>query len=180
MDNVRRKVNEQNKNRQKKIILGMITIIILILAALMIERSINMKITDVSINKNEISEERAVFIPLRQLDTKVIAVRLTDGSYRLAFDDCTGCYTLYGKHGKFENNSDNTGLICKNCKSEVLYEQMGFLPEESMPYPIAIAEISEDGNSFTLSKDYLEKHKQILEAKRNGEGNNPYSEKSVK
>ena len=180
MDNVRRKVTEQNKNRQRKILLGLIAIIIVVVAAIMIERSINMNVTDVTISKSEITEEKAVFIPVRPLDTNVIAVKLTDGSYRLAFDDCTGCYTLYGKHGKFENNADNTGLICKNCKSEVLYEQMGFLPEESMPYPIEKPEIIETEDSFILNKDYLEKHKQILETKRSGKGINPYSENSVK
>ena len=177
MDNIREKVNEQNKNRQKKILLGLIIIISLIVVAIMVERSINMKITDVAINKSEISDEKAVFIPIRQLDTNIIAVKLSDGSYKLAFDDCTGCYNLYGKHGKFENNEDNTGLICKNCKSEVLYEQMGFLPEESMPYPIDMPEIKETDDSFILSKDYLERHKQILEAKRSSKG---YSENPVK
>lgn len=180
MDNVRKKMQERNKTRQKKIILGLVAIVILIVAAIMIERSINMKIVDVTINKNEISDEKAVFIPIRQLDTNIIAVKLTDGSYRLAFDDCTGCYTLYGKHGKFKNNEDNTGLVCKNCKSEVLYEQMGFLPEESMPYPIEKPEIIETEDSFILNKNYLEKHKQILEARRSGKGINPYSENSVK
>lgn len=177
MDNVRRKINEQNKNRQKKILLGLIALIILVAAAIMIERSINMKVVDITIVKSEISDEKATFIPLRQLDTNIIAVKLGDGSFRLAFDDCTGCYTLYGKHGKFKNNDDNTGLICKNCKSEVLYEQMGFLPEESMPYPIDRPEITETEDSFILTQDYLEKHKQILETKRNGKG---YSENSVK
>lgn len=180
MDNVRKKITEQNKNRQRKILLGLIAIIIVVVAAIMIERSINMKVVDVTITKSEISDEKAVFIPLRQLDTNIIAVKLTDGSFRLAFDDCTGCYTLYGKHGKFENNEDNTGLVCKSCKCEVLYEQMGFLPEESMPYPIEKPEIIETEDSFILNKDYLEKHKQILETKRNSKGINLYGGKTVK
>ena len=180
MDNVRKKVNEQNRNRQKKILLGIIVIIILIVSAIMVERSINMNITDVTIEKSKITEEKAIFIPLRQLDTNIIAVKLSDGSYRLAFDDCTGCYSMYGKHGKFENNSDNTGLVCKNCKSEVLYEQMGFLPEQSMPYPIDKPEIIENDNSFILTKEYLEKHKQVLETKRSGKDINPYSENPAK
>ena len=180
MDNVRRKVQEQNKNRQKKMLFGFIAVIIVIIVALMIENSINMNVTDFTVKKSKISEEKAVFIPIRQLDTNIIAVKLTDGTYRLAFDDCTGCYTVYGKHGKFENNADNTGLVCKNCRSEVLYEQMGFLPEDSMPYPIAMPEIVENEDSFVLKKDYLEKHKQILESKRNGKASNPYRENSVK
>ena len=77
MDNVRRKVQEQNKNRQKKMIFGFIAVIIVIIVALMIENSINMNVTDFTVKKSKISEEKAVFIPIRQLDTNIIAVKLT-------------------------------------------------------------------------------------------------------
>lgn len=176
MDSVRNRVIEQNKNRHKKFLFGIIAVIILIVVAILLERQISMKPTDVTIMKNEISDEKAVFIPLKELDTKIIAVKTIDGSYRLAFDDCTGCYHQFGKHGKFKNNSDDTGLICQNCKSEVMYDEMGYLTEESMPYPIAEVEIISLDDRFVIEADYLERKKQALEEMRSGKLINNYSE----
>ena len=176
MDSVRNRVIEQNKNRHKKFLFGIIAVIILIVVAILLERQISMKPTDVTIMKNEISDEKAVFIPLKELDTKIIAVKTIDGSYRLAFDDCTGCYHQFGIHGRFKNNSDDTGLICQNCKSEVMYDEMGYLTEESMPYPIAEVEIISLDDRFVIEADYLERKKQALEEMRSGKLINNYSE----
>jgi hypothetical protein len=176
MDSVRERVNEHSKNRRKKLLFGVIAVVILISVAFLLENQINSKPTEVTIMKSEISEEKAVFIPLKKLDTNIIAVKATDGSYRLAFDDCIGCYHQFGKHFSFTNNSDNTGLICKNCKSEVMYDEMGYLTEESMPYPIAEVEITSLEDRFIISADYLEGKKQALEEMRRGKLVNNYSE----
>lgn len=176
MDSVRDRVNEHNKNRKRKFLFGAISIAILVIIAILLENQINMKPTDTTIMKNEISDEKAVFIPLKELDTNIIAVKTTDGGYRLAFDDCTGCYHQFGKHAKFKNNADNTGLICQNCKSEVMYDEMGYLTEESMPYPIPEIEITSLDDRFVISADYLEKKKQALEEMRSGKIVNNYSE----
>ena len=180
MDNVREKISEQRKSRQKKLLVGAAALVILILGITLLEKSISLNITDIVISKTEISDEKAVFIPVKQLDTDIIAVKLSDGNYRLAFNDCSGCYTEFGKHYEFENNADNTGLICENCNSEVRYEEMGFLPEESMPYPIYENEITVNEDSFLLTADYLKKHKQILSELRSGKAVNPYSENPEK
>ena len=180
MDNVREKINEHSKNRQRKMLIGLIAVIILVVGAILVEQSISASIKDVTIEKNSISEEKAKFIPINQLDTRIIAVKLSDGSYRLAFDDCTGCYSQYGKHGKFRNNEDNTGLICQNCKSELIYEDMGFYTEESMPYPIYLTEIEESEDAFIIPVRYLEKHKKIFEELRKGNAVNSYSENPEK
>lgn len=176
MDSVRERVNEHSKNRRKKLLFGVIAVAILISVAFLLENQINSKPTEVTIMKSEISEEKAVFIPLKKLDTNIIAVKATDGSYRLAFDDCIGCYHQFGKHFSFKNNSDNTGLICKNCKSEVMYDEMGYLTEESMPYPIAEVEITSLEDRFIISAEYLEGKKQVLEEMRRGKLVNNYSE----
>lgn len=176
MDSVRERVNEHSKNRRKKLLFGVIAVVILISVAFLLENQINSKPTEVTIMKSEISEEKAVFIPLKKLDTNIIAVKATDGSYRLAFDDCIGCYHQFGKHFSFKNNSDNTGLICKNCKSEVMYDEMGYLTEESMPYPIAEVEITSLEDRFIISAEYLEGKKQALEEMRRGKLVNNYSE----
>lgn len=176
MDTVRSRVNEHSKNRRKKLMFGIIAVVILVMVAFLLENHINSKPTEVTIMKNEISEEKAVFIPLKKLDTNIIAVKATDGSYRLAFDDCIGCYHQFGKHAKFKNNADNTGLICNNCKSEVMYDEMGYLTEESMPYPIAEVEITSLEDRFVISAEYLEGKKQALEEMRSGKLINNYSE----
>lgn len=176
MDSVRNRVNEHSKSRKKKLMFGVIVVAILIIVAFLLENQINSKPTEVTIMKNEISDEKAVFIPLKKLDTNIIAVKATDGSYRLAFDDCIGCYHQFGVHSKFKNNSDNTGLICNKCKSEVMYDEMGYLTEESMPYPIAEVEITSLEDRFVISAEYLEGKKQALEEMRSGKLVNKYSE----
>ncbi len=171
MDNVREKLKEQNRNRRRKVLVGLIVLIIVVMSAIMIEKNISMSITGVTVEKSSISDEKASFIPIKQLDTNVIAVKFTDGSYRLAFDDCKGCYVQYGKHAKFKNNADNTGIICKNCKSEVAYEDIGYdFGDVVIPYPIYENEIIVNEDSFVLSKDYLEKHQLIFEELRQGKG----------
>ncbi len=176
MDEIRNRLNENRKARKRKYLIGIIAVAALILFAVLFEKNINSKLQDITIMKSEISDEKAIFIPVKQLDTNIIAVKVNDGSYRLAFDDCTGCYLQFGKHGSFENNSDNTGLICKNCESEVMYEEMGFLPEESMPYPIIESEISSLEDRFVLGADYLEAKKLTIEDMRKGKVANDYSE----
>lgn len=172
----RDRIKERNRATHKKVLIGIIAIIAMIFFATMIEKSINRQIEDVVIEKSTISAEKAVFIPLEQLDTNIIAVQASDLTYRLAFDDCIGCYYQKKKHSGFENNKDNTGLICKGCKAEIFYDDMGFLPEESMPYPIAESEIISDNDKFVISADYLEGKKILLDKMRSGKLENAYSE----
>ncbi len=164
MDNIREKVREQNRNRHKKILLGVIALAIIAIIAFMIEKNISRNITDVTIHKSDISDAKASFIHIKQLGTDVITVKLTDGSYRLAFNNCKGCYMQYGKEAHFKNNASNTGIICKNCKSEVAYEEFGYdSGDVAIPYPIYENEILVNEDSFVLTADYLTKHKLIFE-----------------
>jgi len=101
MDPVREKLNEINKNRQIKILLALIVVVILIIVVILLEVQINKQIDDITINKNDISEKKAIFIPVEELDTNIIAVKSSDGKYKLAFDDCTGCYSMYGIRSGF-------------------------------------------------------------------------------
>lgn len=176
MDAVRDRVEEHARNKRRKLLLGIIAVIILIIVAVVIEANINNKPTDVVIEKSRISDEKAQFIPLKELDTNIIVVKATDGSYRIAFDDCIGCYIEHNVHGQFKNNSDNTGLVCKNCKNEVMYDEMGYLPEESMPYPIPEVEITSLEDTFVIPAEYLEEKKTVLEEFRKGNAVNNYSE----
>ena len=156
MDASRQRVKEHEKNKRSKLMFGIVILIILILLAVLLENNINSKPVETTIIKSSISDEKAIFIPVKQLDTNIIAVKATDGSYRLAFDDCIGCYHQYGKHATFKNNADGTGLICQNCQSEVMYDDMGYLTEESMPYPIHEVEITSLEDRFVISAEYLQ------------------------
>lgn len=176
MDEARSRVKEQQQARKRKFLIGFLAIVFIVLCAVLFEKNINTKMKDITIMKSDISDEKAVFIPVKQLDSNIIAVKVNDGSFRLAFDDCTACYFRFGKHGQFENNSDNTGLICQNCGSEVMYEEMGFLPEEGMPYPIIESEIDSLNDRFVLSAPYLETKRSTIEEMRKGKAVNNYSE----
>ena len=103
MDAIRDRIKEQAKNRRRKLLFGIIAVIVLIVIAVVIEANINRRPTDIIIEKSRISEEKAEFIPLKELDTNIIVVKATDGSYRIAFDDCIGCYIEYGVHGQYKN-----------------------------------------------------------------------------
>lgn len=170
------RIKERNKTARRKIVLGIMVVVAIIVFAIMIEKSINGQIEDVVIEKSTITTEKASFIPLKQLDTNIIVVQASDMTYRIAFDDCLGCYYEGKKHSGFENNKDNTGLICKNCKREIIYDDMGFLLEESMPYPIPESEIISDNDKFVIPAKYLEGKAIILEKMRNGKIENAYSE----
>ena len=172
MDNVRERVKEQKNLRNKKFQFGIIIIVIIAFFAFLLESAINKRIDDIVINKSDITEEKAIFISAKKLDTQIIAVQATDGTYRLAFNDCMGCYYETGKHGKYKNNADNSGLICDTCNTEVMYDDMGFLTEETMPYPIAEMEIISDDEKFVIPEDYLQVKKQILRDMRAGKSTN--------
>ncbi len=178
MDNVRERITELNKAKQKKLIIGIIAVALIIVLAISIEKTISMRVTDFTINKNDISET-ATFIPLKSLGTNLIAVKLSDDDYRLAFDACTGCYVTEHKGYGFKNNKNNSSLVCMNCGYEIFYEEMGF-GENAMPYPIYINEISETAESFTLTEDYLEQRKILFEQFEEGNTINSYSENPSK
>lgn len=168
MDNIRTRLREQAASRNRKILLGVLALAFIVLCAFAMEKTIGSRITDVVIDKSAITEEKAIFIPLRKLDTNIIAVKASDGTYRLAFDDCIGCYYENGKHGRYSNNSDNTGVVCDTCGSEIMYDDMGFLTEESMPYPIAETEIISNEDQFIIPEKYLMNKKAVLENLRKG------------
>lgn len=163
MDNIREKVKEHSRNRNKKYFIALVVLVIVVAFVVMIEKNISMSVTDVTISKAKITESKAIFVPVKQLDTNIIAVKLSDGSYKLAFDECTACFAQYQKRYGFKNNADNTGLVCKKCKSEVVYEEMGYdTIDLAIPYPIFEHEITVTDDSFVLPKEYLENHQQIF------------------
>ena len=167
-EDARKRLREQGRITRGKILIGLIALAVIIFASVMIEKNINGKITDVTIKKSSITDRKAVFIPIKQLDTNIIAVKASDGTYRLAFDDCIGCYYQYGKHSGFKNNKDNSGIVCKTCGCEIFYDDMGFMSEECMAYPVAESEIESDDDYFVIPAHYLEAKKSILESWRSG------------
>ncbi len=175
MDNIRSRLEEQNSSRNRKFLVGTIAIVIIVLFAILLESAIGERIDDVEIYKDSITEEKAIFIPIKKLDTEIIAVKATDGTYRLAFNDCLGCYHTNGKHGRYHNNEDNTGLVCDTCHFEIMYDEMGFMPEETMPYPITESEIISDEEKFIIPEEYLQNKKKILKKFRSGKIENNYS-----
>ena len=88
MDAVRERMNELNKNRRLKLILALIIVVVLIMCVMAIEFHIYNNVVDITIMKEDISDEKASFISVRPLDTNIIAVKTSDGKYNLAFDDC--------------------------------------------------------------------------------------------
>ena len=179
MDNIRDRLDQNNKNRRIKFLIALLILFVLASGIVMLEVNIYNNIKDITIMKENISDEKATFISVKPLDTNIIAVKSSDGKIKLAFDDCTSCYNQFGKHYKFKNNKEKTGLICKNCKEEVMYDSMGFVPEGCMPFPIAVeveSGIRNFDDRIVISATYLERMKEELSQLRTGKPMNFYRE----
>lgn len=179
MDNIRDRLNQNNKNKRSKLLIALLILVVLIAGIVMLEVNIYNNIKDITIIKENISDDKATFISVKPLDTNIIAVKSSDGKIKLAFDDCISCYNQYGKHYKFKNNKEKTGLVCKNCKEEVMYDSMGFVPEGCMPFPISIeaeSGIRDIDDSIIISATYLERMKEELSNLRTGKPMNFYRE----
>ncbi len=79
-EDARKRLREQGRITRGKILIGLIALAVIIFASVMIEKNINGKITDVTIKKSSITDRKAVFIPIKQLDTNIIAVKASDGT----------------------------------------------------------------------------------------------------
>ena len=173
MDNVMKKVNERRKMSYRKIILGAVLLIMLVLVAVLVERWLasNKAPTDIKIKKSEIPEGTALFIKVDALDTNIIATKVESGDeykYSFVFDDCEGCYQQYGKHYSYKINSDKTAIECKKCGHGPAFEEMGFLAEDCCPVMIHPQDFEDKGEYFLFTAEYLEKKQDELEYKRSG------------
>ena len=152
-----------------KIFLGLLCILAVVLVALLVEKNIKSAVKDVTINKSSVSSESVSFKNVKPLSTKIMTVRASDGSYRLAFDDCLSCYYNEGVRAHFTDTG--VSVVCDNCGCETFYDDMGLISDECTPIPNLSDYITETADSITVPKDYLERAKEMLDVLRIGKGN---------
>ncbi len=167
-------INDEEKNGTRrfpyfKVILGVLALAVIVVGAFSVEKAIGNTVRDVNIKKSALSADKVVFRSVKPLDTKIMAVLASDGTVRLAFDDCLSCYYNEGVRAHFKDTG--TSVICDNCGCETLYDDMGLLSYECTPYPILNDYIIEDDTTVEIRSDFLEECKDMLTLLRSGKGN---------
>lgn len=160
--------DETKKFPYFKLFLGLLCVLAIVLGAFLVEKAIGSAVKDVTIDKADIGET-VRFINVRPLSTKIMAVRASDGSCRLAFEECLSCYYNEGVRAHFTDTGKS--VVCDNCGCETFYDDLGVLSDECTPIPILSGYVTEDETAITVPKDFLERCKEVLDVLRIGKGN---------
>ncbi len=110
------------------------------------------KDNDIVISVNDITET-ATFYPAEINGTKleVLAVKAPDGSIRTAFNTCQVCYS--SGRGYYEQEGD--ALVCQNCGNRFGMDDVEVTKGGCNPVPITSDYKTVEGDTITISKDYL-------------------------
>jgi len=115
--------------------------------------------TDLVIPKSEITGT-AKFYPLKVGGTnmEVLAVKASDGTIRTAFNTCQVCNGSPKAYYKQQGDV----VVCQNCgnkfKMDMIEQQRG----GCNPVPIMKDQKTDDGTNITISKDVIEKNKDLF------------------
>lgn len=152
-----------------KIFLGLLAVAVIVFGAFSVEKAIGNTVRDVNIKKSSLSTDKVTFRSVKPLDTDIMAVIASDGTVRLAFNDCLSCYYNDGVRAHFTDTGKS--VICDNCGCETLYDDMGILNYECTPYPILSDYVIEDDTTIEVRSDFLEECRDMLNVLRSGKGN---------
>ncbi len=167
--NINEEANEKKRFPFFKLLLGIIAVAAIIFGAVAVERNIDKTVRDVNVNKSALSSEKVTYFSVKPLNTRIMAVKASDGTVRLAFEECLSCYYNNGVKSKYADK--NGSVVCSNCGCVTYYDDMGVLSYECTPYPILSDYIIEDDHTITVPKDFLEECLNMLEVLRSGKGN---------
>lgn len=114
---------------------------------------------DLVIPVSEISST-AKFYPVTVDGTKmeILAVKAPDGTIRTAFNTCEVCYT--SGRGYYKQEGDT--LVCQNCGNRFTMDRVEVESGSCNPWPIFDKDKTVTDESITISKDFLEKSKEIF------------------
>jgi len=85
------------------------------------------------------------------LKVRVIALKLSDGAIRTAFDACQVCYD--SGRGYYEQEGDV--LVCQNCGNRFKIEQIGIVAGGCNPVPIGENKRAESDSSIIIPTEVL-------------------------
>jgi uncharacterized membrane protein len=102
----------------------------------------------------------AQFYPVEIEGTRieVLAVQAPDGTIRTAFNTCQSCYAS----GKGYSVQSGDRLVCQNCGKRFRLSQVEISAGGCNPVPIFSQNKTVNGESITISKDYLKQAKGIF------------------
>ncbi len=103
----------------------------------------------------------ATFYPVEIDGTKleVLAIKASDGTVRTAFNTCQICYSS----GKGYYEQQGSMLICQNCGNRFNSDDVEITRGGCNPVPIFSEDKTVDSENITISKEFLEKSKNIFE-----------------
>lgn len=116
---------------------------------------------DLVIPKGEISET-VKFFPLKAGSTnmEVLAVKAPDGTIRTAFNTCQVCNGSPKAYYKQQGNV----LVCQNCGNKFSMDMLEKQRGGCNPVPIMKENKTDDANNIVISKDFIEKNKDLFTA----------------
>lgn len=90
---------------------------------------------------------------------EVLALKAQDDSIKIVFNTCQVCYSS-GK-GYYIQVEDEEGdeLVCQNCGNRFSPDKLGIIKNGCNPLPILPENISDDGTTIKIDKNFLDKNK---------------------
>ncbi len=154
-----------------KIFIGILGLIAVLAVAIGAEKHISSIIKDVNIKKDNLSTEEVTFFDVTPLDTQIMAVIASDGTCRLAFNECLSCHYNDGVKATFTDDTERKIVKCTNCGCETAYDDLGILREDCTPIPILNDYIVIDDHTIMIPKEFLTDCKTMFDVIRSGKNN---------
>lgn len=111
------------------------------------------------INKKDITSTAKFYkYKAGNVNMEVMAVKASDGSIRTALNTCQVCYDSGRGYYKQQGNY----LVCQNCGNKFSVDQIEKIKGGCNPVPVLAEDKTDDGNTITISKEYLESQKEFF------------------
>lgn len=112
------------------------------------------------INKSEITNTAKFYkYKLGNINMEVMAVKASDGSIRTALNTCQVCYDSGRGYYKQEGNY----MVCQNCGNRFNLNQIEKVKGGCNPVPVLEEDKTDNGDTITISKEYLDSQKSYFE-----------------
>lgn len=159
--------NVSDKGKSKKSIAIIAGIVVVLIAVIFIvkgglgggSKTASGSGADLVIPKSEITET-AKFYPLKVGGTnmEVLAVKASDGTIRTAFNTCQVCNGSPKAYYKQQGDV----IVCQNCGNKFEMDMIEQQRGGCNPVPIMKDQKTDDGTNITISKDVIEKNKDLF------------------
>lgn len=118
------------------------------------------QVDGIVINKKDIASA-AKFYKYKSgnINMEVMAVKASDGTVRTALNTCQVCYDS----GRGYYKQQGTYLVCQNCGNKFSVDQIEKIKGGCNPVPVLEEDKTDNGDTITISKEYLDSQKEFFE-----------------